>query len=133
MVSEMKDSQERIKKICQLIEERLKKYNFYVENLALVFRKLDGISSFMKTTLVDIEKLEIKFEHSSEEFFILAEEINSLVAWYSNFSTSYDELIFEIHRRHKEIERQHQIVQSYTKNLQLFWQSNFLLQILFPL
>ena len=121
----MTDSQERISQVSKLIEERLKKYNIYIESLAAVFRKLDSIGSFMKTTLVEIEKLEIKFEHLRDQSFFLAEEINSLVAWYSNFNTSYDELIFEIHRRHKEIEKQHQIIQSYMNNLQHFWQSKF--------
>ena len=124
-VSEIADGLQRIHKISKIISERARNYHTSFTRITSFFRSLELHGRKLRQTVIDVEKAEIKFEQLQSQVAATLEEINALVVWYSNFDTSYDELIFEIVRRHKELERQQQIVDGYIRNLQMFWQSCF--------
>jgi len=120
-ISNLYDCLQRIQSIGKEVETRFQRHNSVFKNGLQLLQSLEKFGIDTKNKLTQLNALEIAFEERKEDSRFLFEEINNLVIWYELFVVAYDELVFEIGRRHEELRKQQEIVEIYQRELDLMW------------
>jgi len=122
-VSRMHDSLKRMASTTSEIEARLNRIGNSYNAAAQLLRYLEAFGEEARNKLSGLQQVETSFEEHKAGAKFLQEELSNLVTWYRLFHTAHHELIYEIDRRHKEMRRQQEVVDAYSRELRLMHQT----------
>mmetsp|Transcript_52360 Transcript_52360/g.131540 ORF Transcript_52360/g.131540 Transcript_52360/m.131540 type:complete len:491 (-) Transcript_52360:66-1538(-) len=112
------DALQRIVTLTHDVDQRMLKYSSAQKNAVAFFQDLEACGSDIKQKLNRLDELEVLFDQRRADARFVFDELLNLVTWYDLFCTAHQEMIFEILRRHKELARQQQLVDSFAAELE---------------
>eukprot|EP00002_Diphylleia_rotans_P025013 TRINITY_DN4941_c0_g1_i2.p1 TRINITY_DN4941_c0_g1~~TRINITY_DN4941_c0_g1_i2.p1 ORF type:complete len:426 (+),score=86.18 TRINITY_DN4941_c0_g1_i2:48-1325(+) len=82
-----------------------------------IYKQLQILVSQTRENIEKLGHMERSVEEKKLGIRFLFEEMENLSAWYHLFQRSYTELLVEIQRRHEEMRKQQEVVDSYNREL----------------